>query len=260
MPKNFVGIDVGSTTTKAVLADGDRHTLAQAVVSTGVSAAGAAEEAVQLILGETGFTRADISAIATTGYGRELVPFADLRFTEITSHAYGAFDRIGATLTLIDIGGQDTKAISVGDQGKVRQFVMNDKCAAGTGRFLEVTARALGTDIENLTALAASAEDSVKLNNMCTVFAESEIIGLIAREVEVSVIASGLCLSVAERIGAMAKKIGINGAVYVSGGVAYNRAVVEGLERYLRVPVSVLTEPQSNGAYGAALLAIAKSE
>ncbi|MCX7022111.1 MAG: acyl-CoA dehydratase activase [bacterium] len=252
----YAGIDVGSTTTKAVVVDGDGVILGRALAPTGVSGAGTAASVLDRALAEAGAVRDNLRSVVATGYGRELVPFADSRVTEITCHARGAFARIGEAFTLIDIGGQDTKAISVTGSGKVERFLMNDRCAAGTGRFLEVMARALETDLAHLAALAIEAEKGVKISSMCTVFAESEVVSLLARGTPRGEIARGLHRGVAERVGGMAKKVGLRGEVYLSGGVAFNPAVAASLGEFLGVEVAVIPEPQLNGAYGAALLAL----
>jgi len=252
----YAGIDVGSATTKAVVVDGDGGILGRALSPTGVSGAEVAGTVLDRALAEAGATRGDLRSVVATGYGRELVPFADSRVTEITCHARGAFARIGQELTLIDIGGQDTKAVAVGPSGKVERFLMNDRCAAGTGRFLEVMARALETDLAHLAALSLEAERGVKISSMCTVFAESEVVSLLARGTPRGEIARGLHRGVAERAGGLAKKVGLRGEVYLSGGVAFNPAVAAALGEFLNLVVRVIPEPQLNGAYGAALIAL----
>jgi predicted CoA-substrate-specific enzyme activase len=252
----YAGIDVGSTTTKAVVVDGDGGILGRALAPTGVSGAGAAATVLDRTLMEAGAVRDNLRSVVATGYGRELVPFADSRVTEITCHARGAFARIGRELTLIDIGGQDTKAVSVTGSGKVERFLMNDRCAAGTGRFLEVMARVLETDLSHLAALAIEAEKGVKISSMCTVFAESEVVSLLSRGTPRGEIARGLHRGVAERVGGMARKVGLRGEVYLSGGVALNPAVAAALGEVLGREVAVIPEPQLNGACGAALVAL----
>ncbi len=251
----YAGIDIGSATTKAVILGPERDIRGSAIVPTGVSAARAAEEAVDLALGRTNLSKVFLGRSVATGYGRDLLSSADSRVTEITCHARGAFQRLGSGCTLIDIGGQDSKAIVVGPSGKVASFLMNDRCAAGTGRFLEVMARVLGCDVENLSAMARKASRRARINSMCTVFAESEVVSLIARGTPREEIASGLAWSVAERVGSLAKRVGLGEAVYVSGGVAYNAAVVAALGEHLGKAVKVIGEPQLNGAFGAALIA-----
>jgi len=251
----FAGIDVGSATTKAAVVSAEGELLGSAIIPTGVSASKAAGQALDQAQKAASLGAGAIKRLVATGYGRKLVSSADRRITEITCHAVGAFEKLGFALTLIDIGGQDSKAIAISDSGKVENFIMNDRCAAGTGRFLEVMARVLDTDLENMSAMALRAPRRASINSMCTVFAETEVVSLIARETDRKEIASGLCWSVAERVGAMAKKVGVNGPVFVSGGVAYNRAVLSGLSAQLGKAVHMIEAPQLNGAFGAALLA-----
>ncbi len=251
----FAGIDIGSATTKAVVLGPEQNVLGSAIVPTGVSAARAAGEALDSALSEASLMKTSLTRVVVTGYGRGLAPFADQQVTEITCHARGAFQRLGSGCTLIDIGGQDSKAIAVGPSGKVASFLMNDRCAAGTGRFLEVMARVLESDVEGMSAMARSATRRKKINSLCTVFAESEVVSLIAQGTGREEIASGLAWSVAERVGGLAKRVGLGERVYLSGGVAYNAAVVAALSEHLAKEVKVIQEPQLNGAYGAALIA-----
>jgi predicted CoA-substrate-specific enzyme activase len=259
MGSYFVGIDIGSMTTKVTIISDEKKILGRAIVSTGFSASKSAEEALDQAMKLASLKSSAINRMVATGYGRNLISSADEKITEITCHAQGAFERIGSALTLIDIGGQDSKAIAINSSGKVDKFIMNERCAAGTGRFLEVMARALETDLENMSAMALKAPSRSNINSMCTVFAETEVIGLIARGAKRDEIASGLCWSVAERIASMAKKVGINELVFVSGGVAYNEAVISALSVQLGKNVQMITEPQLNGAFGAALIALQKA-
>jgi predicted CoA-substrate-specific enzyme activase len=252
----YTGVDVGSVTTKASVVDGNSRQVGSSIISTGISGFNSAEFVFERALKEAGITREMIKRIIATGYGRSLVSFADRQVTEITCHARGAFRKLGKPLTLIDIGGQDTKVIVVVDGGKVARFLMNDRCAAGTGRFLEVMARVLETDLDNLSEMALNTHNRAKINSLCTVFAESEVVGLLARGVSRDEIAGGLCYSIAERISSMTKKVGISGPVFISGGVAYNGAVVSGISDILDEDVYIIDEPQLNGAYGAALVAM----
>lgn len=252
----YAGLDIGSTTTKAVIIDQSGLELGKAIVATGISGSDASEEALFSALGNSSLAISDITSIVATGYGRALVTTANLQLTEITCHAAGAFAHIKHALALIDIGGQDSKAITVTDSGKVDRFIMNDRCAAGTGRFLEVMSRVLETDIKHLSAMALSAKKRADINNMCTVFAESEVISMLARKATAEDVAAGLIWGVAERVGGMLCKLtrGLT-TVHISGGVALIPAVVAALAEYLSCEVLVLPEPQFNGAYGAALLA-----
>ena len=259
MTSYFAGIDVGSMTTKVVIISDEKKIVGSEILPTGFSVAKSAEEAINQAKEKASIKNWLISRMVATGYGRNLISLSDEKVTEITCHAKGAFERIGSALTLIDIGGQDSKAIAIASTGKVNKFIMNERCAAGTGRFLEVMARALETDLENMSAMALDASSRSQINSMCTVFAETEVIGLIARGADRHEIASGLSWSVAERIVGMAKKIGINDQVYVSGGVAYNKAVISAIGKQLGKDVKMIEKPQLNGAYGAALIALQKS-
>lgn len=252
----FAGIDVGSITTKAVIISDKKRIVGSAILPTGFSASKSAIDVLNLAREKAGIENMAISRIVATGYGRNLVSSADRKVTEITCHARGAFERIGTALTLIDIGGQDSKVIAITSSGKVDKFIMNERCAAGTGRFLEVMARALETDLENMSKMALNANSRSHINSLCTVFAETEVIGLIAKGADRDEIASGICWSVAERIAGMAKKVGINDLVYISGGVAYNEAVINALKKQLDKDVKMIDEPQLNGAYGAALIGL----
>lgn len=251
----FAGIDAGSVTTKSVIIADDRKVLGRGLVQTGISGAKASKQALDMALSEAGIGRESLRRIIATGYGRKLVDFADARTTEITCHARGAFEKQRSALTLIDIGGQDSKAISIDSGGRVKSFVMNDKCAAGTGRFIEVMARVLETDIVNMSEIALSAKNTAIINSLCTVFAETEVVGLLAQGAPRDEIARGLFASVAERVGSMARKVGVNKNVYISGGVAKIPAVVCALTEYLGTEVSVIENPQLNGAFGAAIIA-----
>lgn len=255
----YAGIDAGSITTKAVIISDEKKIVGSAILTTGFSVARSAEEAINKANEKASLRNRSISRIVATGYGRNLIPTADEKVTEITCHALGAFERIGSAMTLIDIGGQDSKAIAINASGKVDKFIMNERCSAGTGRFLEVMAHALETDLENMSEMAFNAPLRAQINSMCTVFAETEVIGLIARGVDRSEIAKGLSWSVAERIVSMAKKVGISDLVYMSGGVAYNKAIVFAISKQLGKDVKVIEEPQLNGAYGAAIVALKKA-
>jgi len=255
MTKYFAGIDIGSVTTKAAIIDDGGVMVAGALVATGVSGRQAAQEAFREALAACKLDREQIDAIVTTGYGRNLAEFGGRAITEITCHARGSFEYVQDAHLLIDIGGQDSKAISVRENGKVEGFQMNDRCAAGTGRFLEVMARALSTDVLGLSGMALGASKCVAISNMCTVFAESEVVSLLARHTHPETIAAGLVDSVAERVAAMAKKLVHYHRVFMSGGVTLNQAIVKALGRALGTDVEVLPHPQLTGAYGAALLA-----
>jgi predicted CoA-substrate-specific enzyme activase len=195
--------------------------------------------------------------MVATGYGRALVKGARRTVTEIGCHARGIFRELGHGGTLIDIGGQDSKVIVIAPNGTVLNFAMNDKCAAGTGRFLEVTASRLRVPLEGMGEVALASPGEVSISSTCTVFAESEIVSLIARGTPVPHIVRGLYRSLIRRVGALAKSAGLVPPVMLSGGVARSPAVRALLEEELGTPVQVPAQPQLMGAYGAALLALA---
>lgn len=251
--KLYAGVDVGSLATKCVLV-ADGVAVARSVVPTGVSGPLAAETAFQQVLAATAVTEDKVAGVVGTGYGRARVPFAGRTATEIMCHARGAYQMAGGDITVIDVGGQDVKAIRLDAAGRVLEFAMNDRCAAGTGRFLEIMARALEMDLVELAALNPSRQDAARVNNMCTVFAESEVVGLLHEGVPAPVIGAGVLLAVADRVAVLARRVGGERFV-LSGGVALNRGFARALAVALDREVIVLPEPQFTGAYGAALLA-----
>lgn len=248
------GIDVGSISTKAALMEAGRL-IATKVISTGYNARMAAENVFEAVVSGAGHRASDVERIVATGYGRNSVGFADRAVTEITCHAAGAHFSDPAVRCVIDIGGQDSKAIALDEKGRVRDFAMNDKCAAGTGRFLEVMARALEVDLDAFGAMAIEAEQPAAISSLCTVFAESEVISLIARGEPRANIIAGIHDAIASRVAAMARRVGLVPPVMMTGGVALNLGVVRALERQIGHPVTVTGQAQVNGALGAALLA-----
>ncbi len=248
------GIDVGSLTAEVVLLDRG-EVMHYVIMPTGANSKTAAEKAIDTALEAVGLRRSDLDYVVATGYGRVSIEFADKRITEITCHGRGAYYLNPAVRTVIDIGGQDSKVISLSDKGKVLDFAMNDKCAAGTGRFLEVMAQALEVELEGLAELSDQAQDTVSISSICTVFAESEVVSLIARGLPRENIALGLHQSIADRTAGMVHRIGLEEAVMITGGVAKNAAVVRALNEKLKTDIIVPNEPQIAGALGAALLA-----
>mgnify|MGYP005835776757 CR=1 FL=1 len=248
------GIDVGSTTTKAVvLVDGQWR--GDALLPTGTNNRASAEEVLAMALAAAGVRREDVEKIVATGYGRANLPFAHRQVTEISCHGRGAHALFPAARTVVDVGGQDSKVICLDGRGRVVDFVMNDKCAAGTGRFLEVMARALETSLEEMVALARQARAAVPISSTCTVFAESEVISHLAQGRPKEEIIRGLFEAVVDRLEGMARRVGVNPEVAMTGGVAKNAAVVEMLGRRLGLTVHVPGSPQLVGAYGAAIIA-----
>lgn len=256
----FAGIDVGSLTTEAVIIGDDDSLCGFSIVQTGANSTEAAEAALGKALTSAGIRRENLSRIIATGYGRISVPFAEKKITEISCHAAGAFHLFPDTGTVIDIGGQDSKTIRVGPGGKVLDFNMNDKCAAGTGRFLEVMAGKLEVSLEQMAELSLQSKGEVQISSVCTVFAESEVVSLVAQNHPRDQIIKGLHRAVVNRVWSMVKALGIHGGVTMSGGVAKNRGVVALFEEKLGRQIHVHEEPQIVGALGAALLARRESQ
>jgi predicted CoA-substrate-specific enzyme activase len=254
----YLGIDIGSLSCDALLLDDDGRTVAWSVVPTGARNQVAIERARDEVLREAGATAADVAATVATGYGRDRVPDRLASVTEISCHARGISHLLPGTEVLIDIGGQDSKAIRLDASGAVAEFAMNDKCAAGTGRFLEAMARALEVDVGDLDALDAGARGGLTLSSMCTVFAESEVVSLIAEGTATSEIARGLHRAIASRTQSLVRRVAPrleDLQVAMSGGVARNPAVVRALSEQLGVGIVVPDEPDTVGALGAALIA-----
>jgi len=246
---------VGSLSTEALILKAEGRVLGYAIVQTGANSTHAASEALRRAVDVSGIDRDRIQRIVATGYGRVSIPFAHKRFTEISCHALGAFHLFPDTGIVIDIGGQDSKVIRVGDGGKVVDFAMNDKCAAGTGRFLEVMADKLQVPLDDMGPLSLRAGGEAAISSVCTVFAESEVVSLVARNHPKEEIIRGLHRSIVNRVWSMVKGIGVRGAVTMSGGVAKNTGVVKLMEEKVGQPIHVYSEPQIIGALGAALLA-----
>ena len=248
------GIDVGSITTKAAVVK-DGEVIADKVVSTGYNARLAGENLFDAILQECGMDRDAMDRIISTGYGRNSLAFADKAVTEITCHAAGSFYLNPEVRSVIDIGGQDSKAIAVNDSGSPLNFVMNDKCAAGTGRFLEVMARALEVDLNNFGDFSLKAQQHSPISSLCTVFAESEVISLISNGEKRENIIAGIHDAIASRVVTMAKRVGFTPKIMMTGGVAKNAGVVRALEQKIGHKIEVSQKSQVTGAIGAAILA-----
>jgi predicted CoA-substrate-specific enzyme activase len=246
-----LGVDAGSTTAKivGVDADGDLAWHQLEVTEPLMEA-----QASRLIAAAWERAGSRVPVVAT-GYGRKLVGEASRAVTEITCHGRGVFRAVGHGGSLIDIGGQDSKVIAIGDDGAVSNFGMNDRCAAGTGRFLEVISDRLQVDLDTLAAMALAASDEVAISSTCTVFAESEIISMMARGTPLPAISRGLHRALARRVVSLARQLGVRAPVMLSGGVAHNEAMRVLLGEELGVEVMVPRHPQLMGAYGAALVA-----
>jgi predicted CoA-substrate-specific enzyme activase len=247
-----IGIDAGSTTCKLVAIDSNGAIVGSALEPTEPRVEIQVQRMLAALRDQLGAS-GGVPAIAT-GYGRKLIKEASRNVTEITCHAKGVFRALGRAGTLIDIGGQDSKVIRVGDDGRPVDFMMNDKCAAGTGRFLEHTAARLGVPVNELGGRALSAPGEEPISSTCTVFAESEIISLIARGADPDSILRGLHRSLVGRVISMVRNVGIVAPLMLSGGVARNDAVRAMISEAADEDVVLPTEPQLMGAYGAALL------
>ncbi len=248
------GIDIGSITAKAAIFDSGKL-LATKIIFTGYNAEIAGIKVYEEVLGEAGITKNSIEKIVSTGYGRNSVNFADRSYTEIMCHAIGAHFLNPHIRSIIDIGGQDSKAILLDDKGKVKNFVMNDKCAAGTGRFLEVMARAMEVNLDDFGAMSIKSKQPSKISSLCTVFAESEVISLIAKGEQRQDIIAGIHESIAARVSSMVGRVGLQEPVMITGGVARNIGVIHALEKKLGMKIEVSPYAQENGAIGAAILA-----
>ncbi len=255
-PLYIMGIDSGSTSTNAVLLDENRRILATSVVRTGAKTADSADRVLADILSQASLKREDLAMIVATGYGRVSIPFADTTITEISCHGKGAHFLNPDVRTILDIGGQDSKAIRLGPSGDVADFVMNDKCAAGTGRFLEAMARTLEVPIDDLGPISLEWKEDLDITSMCTVFAESEVISLIALNKEKADIAHAVHKAIAGKALSLMKKVGLEKAYMMTGGVAKNPGMVAVLNEKLGAPLYIYDEPEIIGALGAALFGL----
>lgn len=249
-----LGIDIGSTTSKCVILKDGNEIVATSIVVAGTGTDGP-EQALKEVYEQAGIPETEIAAIVATGYGRKLFHAANKEISELSCHARGVHHIFPQVRTIIDIGGQDAKVLAVNDQGRMSNFLMNDKCAAGTGRFLDVMAGILKMDISELEQQAALAENVAKISSTCTVFAESEVISQLANGVHTPDLVAGICQSVAVRVASLAKRIGIREEVCMSGGVARNGGVRGAMEQELGVKIQYSPLAQLMGALGAALYA-----
>lgn len=255
----FAGIDIGSTAIKVALIDAEGRIKGVHVTDSGSLFHKNAKEALRLLLEKNGVDRTAVKYLIATGYGRKLFKEADDSISEITANAIGAHETgkaYGGVRTIINIGGQDSKAIQIDDTGNVTNFVMNDKCAAGTGRFLDVAARNMDIDLEELGDYHFNGTGApLSINSTCTVFAESEIIGLLANGHGKEEIVAGIHYSIAKRTVRLAKRVGIEDRVYFDGGPALNKGLVAAIQDELQRELVVPEYPQTTTAYGAAVLA-----
>lgn len=252
------GIDVGSLYTKAVLIDGDRNILSHKIMKSGFIYDAAAASCLKEALSVAGLDSNHIANVVSTGYGRARVSFANEHISEISCHARAAKWLFPEAHTVIDIGGQDSKVIYVGDNGQVMSFVMNDKCAAGTGRFLEVMADALSVELVEMGTLSFQSTKVVEVSSQCTVFAESEVISLISAGTAREDIVAAIHRAIVRRVMAMIGQLGKRERITMTGGVTKNSGVVMELEKSLKTSLLIAQEPQIAGALGAALIGLSK--
>jgi predicted CoA-substrate-specific enzyme activase len=250
------GVDVGSTQTKAIVIDEDERIVGRALLETGANVVIAAERAFHAALDDFAIDEQEVPFIVGTGYGRYKVTFGNAQVTEISCHARGAARMFPGTRTVLDMGGQDTKAIHIDPSGQVLDFCMNDKCAAGTGRFLQAAAFALDIPLGELGARALGAERPVKITTTCTVFAESEVLSWLTRGKKVEDILLGVHRSIATRSMALLRRVGVEAEVTFTGGVSRNVGMVAVLNDALGLKMNVSEESHFMGALGAALFAL----
>jgi len=248
----FAGIDVGSTMTKAVILN--HGIIASIIGPTGPEQRRLANKVMEEALNQAAIFFQAITYIVSTGYGRINVPFADKQFTEITCHAKGIISLFPKAKTIIDIGGQDIKAIKIDVTGKITDFVMNDKCAAGSGRFIEVIADTLGVPLDKVGALSLQSKNPAKISNICTIWAQQEVAASLAQGIPVSDLLAGVHQSLAERINTMVNRLRVEEAVILTGGGAKNRGLLKALSEQLGHEILVPEEPLITGALGAALM------
>ena len=254
------GVDVGSTQTKAVILDEARRIAGHSLIMTGANVVTAAQEAFQAALDDAVVREADVGFVIGTGYGRYKVSFGNDQVTEISCHARGAAHLFPGTRTVLDMGGQDTKAIRIGETGDVLDFCMNDKCAAGTGRFLQAASFALDIPLGDLGRIALGAARPVKISTTCTVFAESEVLAWAAKGKKVEDILMGVHRSIAARSVALLTRVGVVAPVAFTGGVARNPAMVAVLNELIGLELEVGEDAHYMGAIGAALYAMDRLE
>jgi (R)-2-hydroxyacyl-CoA dehydratese activating ATPase len=259
---HVAGIDIGSTYSKAIVLNERREVLGTAVRRTGFKLALAAEAVFEDLLKNSNLDRAAITYVGATGYGRYTVPFRNTQVTELTAHAQAAVHLFPDTRTILDIGGQDIKAIKVDAEGRVKMFRLNDKCAAGTGAFLEKTARYLGLTTADLGPYALRATKPVPISSVCAVFAESEVINHLSKGVPAEDIVMGAMVSLGGRAIQLMRRVGLEPGYMLTGGMTHNAAMIKALEESLGASFHVAPDGlgQLNGAYGAAFLGLRRVE
>lgn len=247
-------MDIGSASSKALILE-KGEVLAHAIVPTGAESANSAERVMEEVLRRAGCGLDEVSYIVSTGYGRVIVPFADEEMTELSCHARGAHHLFPGARTVLDMGGQDCKAIRCDAQGRLGDFAMNDKCAAGTGRFLELMADVLRVPLDEIGSLSLEAEGEVRISNTCAVFAKSEVAALVRQGRDLREVLAGLHEAIATRVHALLRKVGTEPEFVIAGGIGKNMGVVRRIEAKVGLPALLPPEPQITGALGAALFA-----
>lgn len=250
------GVDVGSTQTKAVLINERKEITGRALIDTGANVIQAAQNAYFLALDNAAIREEEVEYVIGTGYGRYKVTFGNTQVTEISCHARGAVQMFPRTRTVLDMGGQDTKAIRIGPDGEILDFCMNDKCAAGTGRFLGAAATALEIPLPELGPTALEAEKPVRISTTCTVFAESEVLSWLGKGKKIDDILMGVHQSIAKRSIGLMRRVGVEEEVTFTGGVAKNTGMIFALEENLELSLNVSDDSHYMGALGAALFAL----
>ncbi len=252
----FAGIDIGSLTAKTVIINNKKEIIGFSIIPSGANHKDSIIQSFNLALNNADIPKEKISYIISTGYGRINVEFANKQVTEIACHGRGAFHFFPKTQTIIDIGGQDTKVIKISENGKVIDFIMNDKCAAGTGKFLEVMANTLQVKIDDLESLSMKSSKNIKISSICGIFAESEVISKIAQGESKEDIIKGLHNSISERISSMVNRVKLSEQVTITGGGAKNKGVINAIEEKLNIKINVPSTPQIIGALGASIIAM----
>jgi predicted CoA-substrate-specific enzyme activase len=250
------GVDVGSTQTKAVIIDEDRNIVGRSLLDTGANVIKAAESSYVAALEGAGIDEREVEYVIGTGYGRYRVTFGNSQVTEISCHGRGAVHLFPETRTVVDMGGQDTKAIAVNAKGEITDFCMNDKCAAGTGRFLGAAAAALDIPLDDLGAVSLQSTKPIKISTTCTVFAESEVLAWIGKGKKIEDILWGVHKSIASRSAGLMRRVGINDEITFTGGVTRNEGMVKALEEKLDKHLNISDDCHYMGALGAALFAL----